>query len=291
MLLTILVIIGPITVWKRYRQRTRRSPLVNQLLRSPGETLLKELKEVNLDYALTLFYIPLLTVSFFANHISASYLGNAPETLIRYGFTAVLILGTLAYGITKIVRLARRRANLQIGYEGELAVAQELNQLMRSGALVFHDVPGDGFNIDHVVVSPNGAYAIETKARTKPNRNMGTEDAKVIFDGKTLTFPTWRETEPLDQAARQARWLSKWLSSAVGEAIEARGALALPGWYVECTGRADVAVFNPKNTRFLMSGWLKEPMQESVMQRIAHQLDQRCRDVEPTLYRNKNNKS
>lgn len=284
MLIALTAIMGPLAIWKRNRRRTRRSPLVNQLLRSPGESLRKDIEEINFDLAALIVYTPLIVVVVFASHISASYLGGQPETLLRYLLSSALGVGVLIYGVTKISSLVRRRANLQIGYEGELAVAQELNQLMRSGALVFHDVPGEGFNIDHVVVTPNGAYAIETKARTKPMRDMGKDDAKVVFDGKTLSFPTWQEADPLDQAARQARWLSKWLSNAVGEQVEVRGGLALPGWFVDRTGRAEVAVFNPKSTQFLLKGWLREPMPETLIKRIAHQLDQRCRDVEPALY-------
>lgn len=288
MLIALFAIMGPLVIWKRNRHRTRRSPLVNQLLRSPGESLRKDIEDINFDLAALIVYTPLIVVVVFASHISASYLGGQPETLLRYLLSSVLGAGVLAYGLTKIARLVRRRANLQIGYEGELAVAQELSQLMRDGALVFHDVPAEGFNIDHVVVTPNGAYAIETKARTKPRRDMGKDDAKVVFDGKTLTFPTWQESDPLDQAARQAKWLTKWLTAAVGEPVEVRGGLALPGWFVDRTGRAEVAVFNPKSTQFLLKGWLKEPMAETLIKRIAHQLDQRCRDVEPVLYgRNK----
>lgn len=288
MLIALAAIMGPLAIWKRNRRRTRRSPLVNQLLRSPGESLRKDIEEINFDLAALIVYTPLVVVVVFASHISASYLGGQPETLLRYLLSSALGAGVLIYGFTKISGLVRRRANLQIGYEGELAVAQELSQLMRSGALVFHDVPGEGFNIDHVVVAPNGAYAIETKARTKPMRDMGKDDAKVVFDGKSLSFPTWQETDPLDQASRQARWLSKWLSSAVGEQVEVRGGLALPGWFVDRTGRSEVAVFNPKSTQFLLKGWLKEPMPETLMKRIAHQLDQRCRNVEPALYGKKN---
>lgn len=288
MLLALAAIMGPLAIWKHNRRRTRRSPLVNQLLRSPGESLRKDIEEINFDLAALIVYTPLVVVVVFASHISASYLGGQPETLLRYLLSSALGAGVLIYGFAKISGLVRRRANLQIGYEGELAVAQELSQLMRSGAWVFHDVPGEGFNIDHVVVTPNGAYAIETKARTKPMRDMGKDDAKVVFDGKALSFPTWQETDPLDQASRQARWLSKWLGSAVGEQVEVRGGLALPGWFVDRTGRAEVAVFNPKSPQFLLKGWLKEPMPETLMKRIAHQLDQRCRDVEPALYGKKN---
>jgi len=54
------------------------------------------------------------------------------------------------------------------GYDAELSVGQELNQLMRQGAVVFHDLPADGFNIDHVLISALGVFAIETKEYTKP---------------------------------------------------------------------------------------------------------------------------
>lgn len=283
-----LASVGLVYLWKRHREKTKRSPLVKQLLRSPGETLRKQIDDVHFDIATLVTAIPLLLVLLFASHISASYLGGRSETAARFLVSFIFAVCVLGYGLYKITSLIRRRANLRLGYEGELAVSQELNQLMRDGALVFHDVPGDGFNIDHVVASPKGIYAIETKARTKPNRDMGKEDAKVVFDGKTLAFPTWQESEPLDQAARQARWLSNWLSKAIGERVEAKGAIALPGWFVDCTGRADVVVFNPRNIKFLLNGWLKEPLQESVIQRIAYQLDQRCRDVEPTLYHAKN---
>jgi len=33
---------------------------------------------------------------------------------------------------------------------------------------LFHDLPADGFNIDHVLISALGVFAIETKEYTKP---------------------------------------------------------------------------------------------------------------------------
>ena len=40
---------------------------------------------------------------------------------------------------------------------------------MRDGFAVFHDVPGDkAFNVDHVVIGPQGVFAVETKGRGKP---------------------------------------------------------------------------------------------------------------------------
>ena len=64
----------------------------------------------------------------------------------------------------KLHALMRRYRTLKLGYEAEAAAAEELNRLMRHGYWVFHDVPGDkAFNIDHVVVGPNGVFGVETK--------------------------------------------------------------------------------------------------------------------------------
>jgi len=115
---------------------------------------------------------------------------------------------------------------------------------MRYGAVIFHDLPADGFNIDHVAVTPKGVYAVETKGRSKPNMNRGTEDAKVVYYGKTFHFPGWSESSPLEQARYQEIWLARWLISAVGETVAVTPVLALPGWFVDRKGRSDVLVIS-----------------------------------------------
>ena len=41
----------------------------------------------------------------------------------------------------------------------------------------------DKFNIDHVIIGPAGVYAVETKARRKPETGKGRSDARVVYDG------------------------------------------------------------------------------------------------------------
>ena len=52
--------------------------------------------------------------------------------------------------------------------QGERLVGETINWLMKDGFDVFHDYPidpnGKSGNIDHIVVGPNGVFAIETKA-------------------------------------------------------------------------------------------------------------------------------
>ena len=115
---------------------------------------------------------------------------------------------------------------------------------MREGAFVFHDVPGEKtFNVDHVVVSTRGIFAVETKGFSKPNV-PGTDAATVIYDGASLKFPTWVGSQPLAQAQRQAKWLSTWLSSALAVKIDATPVLALPGWFVEQKEQGPVRVIS-----------------------------------------------
>jgi hypothetical protein len=140
------------------------------------------------------------------------------------------------------------------------------------------------FNIDHIVVGPAGVFAVETKARRKPvlGNGKGKEEAQVFYDGTALKFPTWVETRPLEQAAGQPKWLSEYLSSAVGARVHAKPVLALPGWFVQKTSPRGIFVVNPKAFSGLLKG---RELSGSMIARIVHQLEMQCRDVEPNVGR------
>lgn len=59
-------------------------------------------------------------------------------------------------------------------------------------------MPAESFNIDHVVILRQGAFAVETEGFAKPKRDQGPSDAKVEFDSKSLKFP--------DLGDEQAPW-------------------------------------------------------------------------------------
>jgi hypothetical protein len=57
-----------------------------------------------------------------------------------------------------------RKAHL--GYYGERAVGEQLENLLARGYRVFHDVPAVGskpFNLDHVAVGKTGVAVLETR--------------------------------------------------------------------------------------------------------------------------------
>jgi hypothetical protein len=212
---------------KRARQR-RRSPIGIELLRGPGHTLRQQLDELQLDLlseVYALMSLPLIVLALFLAEAHRRGLDRMRH-LVPF-FVAIVLIG-IVWIIFRLVKAGGKLDNLRNGYDAEVAVGQELDQLMRQGAAVFHDFPADGFNIDHVVIAPRGVFAVETKGYTKRGDMRGKQGATVVFDGNSLSFPHWLSREPIEQAERQAQWLAKWVTSATGEPVGVVPVLALP---------------------------------------------------------------
>ncbi len=256
------------------RRKRYRSPLVRHLLRGPGYSLSKQIDVINENvdsWLVTLFVFPFVFLSSYA-------LSGAPGWLFVAFGTGFVVLS-----LAKLVSSFRKRFSLRLGLECEMAQGQELNQLMQYGYRVYHDFPADGFNIDHILIGPNGVFGVESKGRPKPKRGQGGEDAKVVYDGEKLYFPGWTETKPIEQAKRQAIWLSHWLTEVVGEKIVVYPVLALPGWFVE-RKRRDLPILNGKDSGFITRLQTDYALSEQLVKRISYQVEQRCRDVEPNAY-------
>ncbi len=282
----ILLSVVVLTYATKRMMRGRWNPLTSDLLRNPGESLRPQVDDFTFDIlglGFGLFVVPFIV---YTQVVTASYLTKKPPSLFLLIFTIVIGLAGVSYLAVQIIKLMGKRNKLRLGLDCEMAVGQELNQLMLHGCRVYHDFPAENFNIDHVVIGPAGVYAVETKGRAKPDKVLGADGVRVVYDGKSLHFPGWSETEPIAQAKRQAQWLANWLKSAVGQPIVVKPALALPGWYIDRKER-DVVVFNSKNSSFLAKSLDGTVMPANLIQAIAHQVEQRCRTVEPFSYRKK----
>lgn len=267
---------------KKYQQvKGYRSPFTGRFFRSPGESLNRQIAEINDEIIIHLVWMITIPLMLYAYYISLLYFSTSKPSTTILVLTIILGIGFTVYCLIKLVKSLNLRRSYRLGYEGEIAVGQELNQLMRDGYRVYHDFPAGKFNIDHIVVGPPGVFAIETKARSKPTSKDRKADAKVKYDGKCLRFPNGTDVESLDQAKRQAEWLSKWLRRAVGEAVGVRPVVALPGWFVERTAAGGIPVINPKNFRSIAKPKNGSHLSESMISRIVHQLERKCRDVEP----------
>lgn len=263
---------------REVRRRTRRNPLNRNLLRSPGQSLREQIDELTADL-MAHVAILIATGPIVANVVYGTWL---MEGQLR---SSTLAIGVIAFvgGCLFIAHRIRLRwhelLKLRLGLDAEEAIGQELNHLMPLGFRVFHDLPCKDFNIDHVVVGASGLFVVETKGRSKP-----AEECQVVFDGDRLQFPGWRESSPIKQVQASTRWLEEWITSAIGEQIEATSVLAIPGWYIERkTQDCSILTVNGKG----MAGPFQKfgsRLRPDTVQRIAHQLEERCRTVEPRAY-------
>ena len=218
-----------------------RSPLKGKPLRNPGQSLDEEIQRV-IDDQLTGPYIGVVMLWAMAGVEWFGYLRNMPRRPWLLSMAAAIGTVWLAWNV---IRSRKRVRRLRQGRDGERAVGQFLEGLRESGARIFHDVPGDGFNLDHVVISTHGIYVIETKTISKPG-----PDAKVVFDGERITVAGHRpDRNPVAQATAEADWLRRTLATSTGRTLPVRGVVVYPGWWIEQVHRErrrDVWVLEPK---------------------------------------------
>lgn len=289
----ILVLGGVVVValaywWQRnHRLHSRQSPLTRDLLRPPGHSLRGKIASIDFDIALYAFALLAVPLVMYTMHVSQSYFGGVPESWLRIGASLLFIaVAEIWIGKRLLISLKERRDHA-FGLDGELATAEELNQLMLNGCRVFHDVPIQYGNVDHVVVSHSGVYAVNTKALGKLPSNDGNANVIVDHTKNVIRFPDWTYSIPIDQLTREAKCLSDYLTNAVGKQIKAEPMIALPGWYIkERIGRGPVYVINPKNPqKFFIQN--RQVLSVETVQQVAHQLEQLCRDVEPVFQEKK----
>lgn len=267
-----------------FHSSKRRNPLTSGLLRGPGHSLREALDELRLDlvaYTSVTSAMPLMAAAMYF-----ALRGLGPAQPIHFSVFVLIGVGAFVFGAFKTVKLVEKARNLRLGLEAESAVGEELNLLMKDGFSVFHDIPGDkAFNVDHVVVGPTGVFAVETKGRAKLAKKGDKSAYTVELRDGRLHFPDWTSTDPLDQAKRNAEWVRKWLSSAVGEPVAVKPVLVFPGWMVQRKDKSDVAVISGKECGSYFPKTQFSTLSPKLVQQISHQLDARCRDVEPTTYK------
>lgn len=269
----------------RLGRAKRKSPFTGQFLREPGHTISEQLEDGYLDLMGYFMMSMLLPIMLIAVLLSASALSDKVVSPAVWGFYGFLACVALSWLGLKTYRQVESLGRLRLGYEGEVGVGQELNQLMQLGFRVYHDFPAEDFNIDHIVIGRTGVFAVETKARAKPDTGGGRKDARLDYDGQALHFPGWDERAPIEQAERQAQWLCKWLRSAVGEMVPVVAVVAVPGWFINQTRPAQVLVYSGKRPEKVFPSYVGKPLEPAMIQRIAHQVEAKCRDVAPRAYR------
>jgi hypothetical protein len=119
--------------------------------------------------------------------------------------------------------------NLEQAIRGERHVARFLEEFRANGYITFHDIAGDGFNIDHALVGPGGVFAIETKHISKrPGPH-----AKIDYDGKrVLVDGLAPDRDPIAQAEMNADHIRTLLKNMADRDVFVRPVVLYPGWFI-----------------------------------------------------------
>jgi len=219
-----------------------KSPLKDIPLHNPGETLDNEIDKLVNEEAMGLVVL-LVFMGMLTFLEWVRWWREIPYSPYVY---TVLFIGMLTYTLPKILKIKKKLKSMRLGRDGEKAVGQYLEGLRVSGAKVFHDIQGQNFNLDHVVIASSGIYVIETKTYSKPE----TGRPVIVFNGESLNFNGFAENnKAIIQVTAAANWLKSELQQSTGKKFEAKPVVVFPGWFVEPTSEAknsDVWVLNPK---------------------------------------------
>jgi len=258
----------------RREQRSRRP--FDEMPRPAGWSLQNRTAELMEGFTVQLLSGFMVAALFWA---IASFGKWPPAPILATSFLACSIL------LYRATRLLLSYSNHRLGLLGEQVVGQILDQLATDSVRVFHDLevrePGKKpWNIDHIVATPAGIFAIETKTRRKPRGSAtdGQQAHKVVFDGQQLIFPAPMSSDRhgLEQAQRHAAWLAGKLTALNGRPIPVTPVLVMPGWWVDARGKGSVAVLNPKGLPSFLKG-RPELLASDQQRAIAAQLEERCR--------------
>lgn len=219
-----------------------KSPLTDKPLRNPGESLDIKLQDILLDEVLFYFLIAVV-FTIMALLEWWRWLTSSPPLPFFYSIIAAL---TIVFAGWKTKRALIKVKRIRLGRDGEKAVGQYLDLLREKGARIFHDIQGNGFNLDHVVIHTSGVYVVETKTFSKPDRG----EAKITYDGESILKQGIKpDRNPVIQVRASRKWLYDLLKESTGKGFLVRPVIVFPGWYIEPTAEAkssDVWALNPK---------------------------------------------
>jgi hypothetical protein len=254
---------------------TKKSPLKDKPLRHAGQSIDEEINRIIDEEGVPYISTSVLLIVIAGFEWYRWYMNTPPSPLI-FSVMAILFTTFTAY---KIIQIRKRLKKLKLGRDGEKAVGQYLESFRSAnGIKVFHDIKGENFNIDHVVVSTKGIYIIETKTHSKPIKGK----AEILFDGKQLLFNGADYGDRIIiQVKAENKWLSELIEELTARKFPIQPVIAFPGWFVKMTNSNDSGIWalNPRGLPTFLNNQ-QEVMSLEDVQLVSNHLSRYIRSLE-----------
>ncbi|HNO79132.1 MAG TPA: nuclease-related domain-containing protein [Phycisphaerae bacterium] len=211
---------------KKKKRTPTRSPLRQDPLPQAGDSAYAKARDIFDDY-----------VAFWFAMMGGFLCLTLVQAVIWYtkrplhpGYFAFVTLVVGIIGAFKIRSHIKEIRNYVQGAEGERTVGQLLEQTREKGYRVYHDIPCDGFNIDHVLIGPAGVFVIETKTPSKPTNGSAT----IKYDGEKVRLGNHEpDRDPIAQAKACRDHIANLLIKITNRRPKMRAVVLYPGWWVE----------------------------------------------------------
>lgn len=218
-----------------------RSPLKDKPLRYVAQSTDEAIDDLVIEKILGHYTVVVIVLMILAHEWQRYYWPLAKPPILMTIFGG----GVCIFSIYKFVKHYRKLKNLKLGRNGERAVGQYLESYREFGCKIFHDIKGDSFNVDHVLISDKGIFVIETKTYSKPEKG----DAKIDFDGqRILVNGKESQTDIIVQVTAATSYIKKVLKDSTGKDFEPFPVVLFPGWFVGGNGnkQGKLWVLEPK---------------------------------------------
>jgi hypothetical protein len=224
------------------KKQEKRNPLSEKPLHHAGQSLDQELaaiKFAKILLSLLFFVVFIQLLGDWWNWYRRVVYNPIPEAI----FVVIIGIGVLFFNS----QLVKKATRIKLGRDGEKIVGQELDKLKTHGYAVIHDVVAKSgkstFNIDHVIVAPQGIFAVETKTYSKPAK----EKAEAYYDGeKVVMTGKAPDRTSVKQAQANALWLKEQLEKKTQRNYHVTPVLVYPGWWVKPHVSKEIWVLNPE---------------------------------------------
>ena len=247
---------------------------VNLLRNAPGKYVLERLRsfEANSMAVYSVFSALWITAVFLS---LASAFGLSVLALRNIVFV-LAVAGTLVLVAFWVCRAVPQISNWKLGLAGEYITEQYLADAMRRDDWhVFHGFRPDNYgDIDHIVISPKGVFAIEVKALRGKKVRQNSKD-ELLLDGKPL-----HKWSPIKQAKENETALRRWIEKEVNLNVSVTPIVCFPDKEVDFDKSGTVVMKPEALTAFLNSREDWSHITKEQVQMIAYAIGRSVRGQE-----------